>query len=114
MSFPGAQLSVDYIVNKALLTQLTGGAAVLTQASVTLPLIAPGTKFYKQQNEVDLAIGKSFKRGNGQALRLRLDIFNALNTTWVETQNTTYGPLLDRPTSIMQARLFRVSAQFHF
>jgi len=114
MSFPGAQLTVDYIVNRALLTSLTGGAATLTQASVTLPLIAPGTKFLKQQNEMDFAIGKSFRRANGQQLRLRLDIFNALNQTWVETQNTTYGPTLDRPTALMQARLFRISAQFHF
>jgi hypothetical protein len=47
-------------------------------------------------------------------VRLRLDIFNALNSSWVETQNMTYGPTLDRPTSIMQARLFRVTAQYHF
>jgi hypothetical protein len=114
MSFPGAQLTADYIVNRALLTSLTGGAATLTQASVTLPLVAPGTKFLRQQNEVDFALGKTFRRGNGQQLRVRLDIFNALNTTWVETQNTTYGPLLDRPTAIMQARLFRITAQFHF
>jgi Carboxypeptidase regulatory-like domain len=113
-SFPGAEQHVDYIVNRALLTQLTGGTAVLTQASVTLPLVSPGTKFLKQQNEMDFALGKSFRRANGQQLRLRLDIFNALNSSWVETQNQTYGPLLDRPTSIMQARLFRVTAQFHF
>jgi hypothetical protein len=114
MSYPGAELKVDYIVNRALLTQLTGGAATLTQASVTLPLVAPGTKFLKQQNEMDLAVGKSIAVGAGRTLRLRLDIFNALNTTWVETQNTTYGPQLDRPTALMQARLFRFSAQFHF
>ena len=114
MSFPGAEQKVDYIVNRALLTQLTGGTALLTQASITLPLVAPGTKFLKQQNELDFAFGKSFRRGNGQTLRLRLDIFNATNNAWVETQNTTYGPLLDRPTSIMQARLFRITAQYHF
>ena len=34
-SFPGAEQKVDYIINRALLTQLTGGTAVLTQASVT-------------------------------------------------------------------------------
>ncbi len=114
MSFPGAEQHVDYIVNRALLTSLTGGAATLTQASVTLPLISPGTKYFRQQNELDFAIGKSFHRGNGQSLRVRLDIFNALNNAWVEMQNQTYGPLLDRPTSIMQARLFRLTAQFHF
>jgi len=113
-SFPGAELHADYIVNRALLTSLTGGAATLTQASVMLPLVGPGTKFLRQQNEVDFAVGKSFRRGNGQQLRVRLDIFNALNTSWVETQNQTYGPVLDRPTSIMQARLFRLTAQFHF
>jgi hypothetical protein len=114
MSFPGAEQKVDYIVNRALLTQLTGGRTTLTQASVTLPLVAPGTKFLKQQNELDFAVGKSFRRGNGQSVRLRLDIFNALNSSWVETQNMTYGPTLDRPTSIMQARLFRITAQYHF
>jgi hypothetical protein len=114
MSFPGLEQKVDYIVNRALLTQLTGGTALLTQASVTLPLVAPGTKFLEQQNELDFAIGKSFRRGNGQTLRVRLDIFNATNNAWVETQNMTYGPLLDRPTAIMQARLFRLTAQFHF
>ena len=114
MSFPGAEQKVDYIVNRALLSQLTGGRAVLTQASVTLPLVAPGTTFLKQQNELDFAVGKSFRRANGQQVRLRLDIFNALNSSWVETQNQTYGPLLDRPTAIMQARLFRLTAQFHF
>ena len=51
--------------------------------------MAPGTKFLKQQNELDFALGKSFRRANGQQLRLRLDIFNALNSSWVETQNTT-------------------------
>ena len=113
-SFPGAEQKVDYIVNRALLTSLTGGRVTLTQASVTLPLVAPGTKFLKQQNELDFAVGKTFRRGNGQSVRLRLDIFNALNSSWVETQNQTYGPLLDRPTSIMQARLFRMTAQYHF
>ena len=34
MSFPGAEQKVDYIVNRALLTQLTGGRTTLTQASV--------------------------------------------------------------------------------
>ena len=114
MSFPGAEQKVDYIVNRALLSQLTGGRAVLTQASVTLPLVSPGTKFLEQQNELDFAFGKSFRRANGQQVRLRFDIFNALNSSWVETQNQTYGPLLDRPTAIMQARLFRLTAQFHF
>lgn len=114
MSFPGAELKVDYIVNRALLTNLTRGTATLTQASVTLPLVAPGRKFLRQQNEVDFAVGKSFKAGNNQQLRVRLDMFNLLNASWVETQNQTYGPTLDRPTSIMQARLFRLSAQFHF
>ena len=114
MSFPGAQLSVDYIINRALLTSLTGGTATLTQASVTLPLVAPGTKFLRQQNEVDFGVGKSFRRGNGQQLRLRLDMFNVLNTSWVETQIQTFGSTLDRPTSIIQARLFRLTAQFHF
>ena len=114
MSFPGAEQHVDYIINRALLTNLTGGTALLTQASVTLPLVPPGTKYLKQQNELDFAVGKSFRRANGQTLRVRLDIFNATNNAWVETQNQTYGSTLDRPTSIMQARLFRLTAQFHF
>jgi hypothetical protein len=44
----------------------------------------------------------------------QLDVFNILNSSSVLTINQTYGPSLDRPTSILQGRLFAVGAQLRF
>jgi hypothetical protein len=44
----------------------------------------------------------------------QVDIFNATNSSWVQTQNTTYGPTLGLPTKILQPRLLRLAIQARF
>jgi hypothetical protein len=44
----------------------------------------------------------------------QLDIFNILNASSILSTNETYGPSLDRPTSILQGRLLAVGAQLNF
>ena len=41
-------------------------------------------------------------------------MFNFLNSNVVLTQNQSFGPQLDQPSSILQPRLLRVSAQWKF
>jgi hypothetical protein len=43
-----------------------------------------------------------------------LDMFNALNSSVVLTQNQNFGSLLGAPTSILQPRLFRISSMLKF
>jgi hypothetical protein len=44
----------------------------------------------------------------------QLDIFNVLNSNSILSSNETYGSSLDRPTSILQGRLFAIGAQMSF
>jgi hypothetical protein len=85
----------------------------LTQTSVTVPLIKPGTKYLDRWNQVDVRLAKKFHvhHVNFQG---QLDIFNILNSSSILSSNETYGPSLDRPTSILQGRLIAVGAQMNF
>jgi hypothetical protein len=99
-------LNVNYIVDRTIVPSLV-------QTSVTVPLIKPGTKYLSRWNQVDVRLAKKFGVGR---LRMQgqLDIFNILNASSILSVAETYGPSLDRPTSILQGRLFAVGAQMNF
>jgi len=44
----------------------------------------------------------------------QLDVFNAANSSYVQTQNTTLGPSFGQPTKILQPRLLRLAMQMRF
>ena len=44
----------------------------------------------------------------------QLDIFNILNASSILTTVETYGPSLDRPSSILQGRLLAIGMQMSF
>ena len=98
-------------LSRAAFTQLTG--ATLTQAQVSVNLIAPGTKFLDRQNQLDVRVKRTFKVGR-VALEAQADAYNALNTGVVLTRVQTFGAALDRPASILQGRLFRLGLQARF
>jgi hypothetical protein len=52
----------------------------------------------------------------GRTIRLlgSLDIFNILNSSATQAVNVRYGPDWLKPTQILSARLFRLSAQLNF
>jgi len=98
---PDPSLNVNYIV--------TG----LTQTSTTVPLLKPGTKYLDRWNQIDMRFSK---RLNVAGLRtsLQFDIFNLLNSNSILSVVETFGTSLDRPSSILQGRLFAVGAQLNF
>jgi hypothetical protein len=99
-------LNVNYIVDRTIVPSLV-------QTSVTVPLIKPGTKYLDRWNQVDVRLAKKFGVGR---LRMQgqLDIFNILNASSILSVTETYGSSLDRPTSILQGRLFAIGAQLNF
>jgi hypothetical protein len=101
-------LRVNWSVDRALFRSLTG--QTLTQSSVTVPLIPPGTKLLDRQNQLDVRLKRAFKV-RVATLEAQLDAYNALNTGVVLTRVQTYGAALDRPASILQGRLIRVGMQ---
>jgi outer membrane receptor protein involved in Fe transport len=100
LSYPGEALGVNWAVPANL---FPGGR---TEA-VTVPLVAPGEKYLKRWNQVDINLKKSFTAGRFE-LRPSVDIYNLLNSSVVLTELQTFGATLGQPTSILQGRFVKL------
>jgi hypothetical protein len=115
-SLPGPELSATtYVATNAEIAPslgrtLSSGAA----GNATVPLMQPGTMYGEQFNKLDVRFTKLFRIGGTRRFTGSLDIFNVLNGAGILQVNTTYGPEWLYPTSIMGARLFRLSGQIDF
>ena len=99
-------LNVNYVVDRTVVPSLV-------QTSVTVPLIKPGTKYLPRWNQIDVRLAKKFRLRN-VSFQGQLDIFNILNASSVLNVTETFGSSLDRPTAILQGRLFAIGAQVNF
>jgi hypothetical protein len=70
-------------------------------------LVAPGTKYLKRWNQVDVNLKKSFRAGRLE-LRPSIDIYNLLNSSVVLTELQVFGPTLGQPTSLLQGRFMKL------
>ena len=84
----------------------------LTNASLTVPIVAPGTEFLPRLNQLDLSFAKWFQFGRTR-VQGQFDIFNAFNKNTdlayrsVNAATSTYLV----PSSVLQGRQIRVGAQ---
>lgn len=94
------------------------GTQTVCNASVAVPLIAPGTQREPRVNSLDLRVSKLFSLGNGTQLRANLDVYNVTNASNVMEINSTFGPRWrsgeGRAGGIMVARLIQFGAQVTF
>jgi hypothetical protein len=114
-SYPGGSQRIDagspwqqvnYNVTRSLLP-------ALTQSSVTVPLIQPGTKYLPRWNQGDLRLARVFEVGDVR-LRGQFDIYNFTNSNSILDMTQTYGPALDRIDQILPARVFAFSTRIDF
>ncbi|MBI3491335.1 MAG: TonB-dependent receptor [Acidobacteria bacterium] len=105
-SYAGQPLAVNWSVPSNL---FPGGR---TQ-SVTVNLVPPGSKYLNRWNELDLSFRKVFRIGKYR-VDGALDMFNALNTNVVLSENQNFGSALGQPLAVLQGRLLRVSSQIKF
>ena len=103
---PDASLNVDYNVTR---TQIP----TLTVASITVPLLEPGTQFLERRNQIDIRMAKSVSFGRVK-LQGQFDVFNLMNSSTILSQNEAFGSALGRPTAILQGRLFALGLQLNF
>jgi hypothetical protein len=106
-SYAGAEVPVSWSVPASV---FPGGKR--TQA-VTVVISDPGSRYLDRWNQLDVSLKRSFhvQRVHVDA---SLDMFNALNSSVVLTQNQNFGSSLEAPTSILQPRLFRISSTLKF
>jgi len=105
-SYAGLPLAVNWAVPTNL---FPGGR---TQA-VTVNLVPPGSKYLHRWNQLDLSVRRVFTFGKVR-LDGALEIFNALNSNVVLSENQNFGSALGQPQAVLQGRLLRVSSQIKF
>ncbi len=110
---PGVQ--ARYVVPAALVAPSLGRPLAGGAPNVTVNLVEPGSMFGDRINKVDLRIAKVITL-QGRRLQAGIDVFNAMNTSAVQTENPSFTPggSWRVPTLIMDARLIRFSAQLNF
>jgi hypothetical protein len=96
----------------------TPGALVipnLTEASITVPLVAPNTEFLPRINQLDLSVGKPFNVGRIR-IHGQIDLFNVLNASTILTYRSTNfsTPAYLQPASVLQARLIRLATRINW
>jgi len=105
-SYAGQPLAVNWAVPANV---FPGGR---TQA-VTVNLIPPGSQYLDRWNELDLSFRRTFAIGRYR-VDGALDMFNALNSNVVLSQNQNFGSTLGQPQAVLQGRLLRLSTQLKF
>ena len=80
---------------------------------VSVPLIAPGTKFLDRWNQLDISVRRSFKVARYE-IQPAFELFNLTNSNVVLGEVQTFGPTLGNATSTLQGRLFKLSAIVRF
>jgi hypothetical protein len=111
-SFPGPEIAANYnapnaVVLPSLGRPLSGGAA-----NVTVNLVQPGSMYGERTNQLDLRFAKVLRAGRTRT-SVNVDVFNALNSSAVQTLNNNYA-VWQVPNSIIMARFARLSVQLDF
>ena len=109
---PDTSLNVNYNVTPAVV-RASNPSVALTQASITVPLLVPGTKYLERWNQIDLRLAKKFTIARVK-MQGQFDMFNILNASSILSSIEAYGSSLDRPATILQGRLFAVGLQANF
>jgi hypothetical protein len=87
-------------------------APTLTSASLTVPIVAPGTEFLPRINQLDLSFAKNFQV-SGYRLQGQVDVFNVANQNYATAyRSTNFGTAAyQQPSSVLQGRMIRLGMQ---
>ena len=111
-STPGPQISANYLAPTAIIQPSLGRPLSGGAATATVNLIEPGTFYGDRANQLDFRLSKIFRFANRRA-NVNLDIYNMMNSNPVMQENAAFA-VWRTPQRIMDARLFKLSAQFEF
>jgi hypothetical protein len=115
---PGPGITASWAApNSAIAGALGRNLSAGATATKTIALIEPGVLWGDNHKQLDVRLSRRFALGR---FRIRGDaaLYNAFNSDWVSSVNTTFSTLASsafmRPTGVLQGRLFKISAQLEF
>jgi hypothetical protein len=122
---PGPQIVANYTVPTSVVSQSLGrnlaacGTRTTCSATVSVPLILPGSLFGDRKNQLDVRLSRSFKVGRKLRIQGKFDAYNLLNANWIQSQNATYSANAAAnkwltPLTIMNGRLLQFSTTVNF
>jgi hypothetical protein len=101
----------NYSISKAIFKTATG--QTLTQTSVLVQLLQPGTVYLPAINTVDVRLSKKVQVGKVR-VQGQLDIFNAFNANTVTGYTQTFGASYQSVSNILSARILQVGGTLTF
>jgi hypothetical protein len=117
ISRPGPQISANRVVPNAEIVPSLGRSLSNNAPNATINMVYPGTLFGDRRNQLDLRFTKPFRVG-GTRLGVNFELYNALNTNAVLTENPVYRDTSLSgwriPTSIVPPRFVKFSLQMDF
>jgi hypothetical protein len=114
-SLPGGGLGANYAFSNAVIVPSLGRPLSGNAPNATVNLVQPSTIFGDRINQIDLRIGKVL-RFAGYRTQFSVDLYNALNSSAIQTYNQTFivGGAWLTPTLILPARFVKITAQLDF
>jgi hypothetical protein len=116
----GAMLAANWAAPNSAISPSLGRNLSNNAPSATVNLITPGTLYGDRVNELDLRLAKNIRISRVRT-NVGIDIYNIFNSAAVLTYNQAFVPATATsagswlvPTSVLQARFFKVSAQIDF
>jgi hypothetical protein len=116
----GGVLAANWAAPNSAIAPSLGRPLSNNAPSATVNLITPGTLYGDRVNEFDLRLAKIIRIGRVRT-NVGVDVYNMFNSAPVLTYNQAFVPATAtsagswlQPTSVLQARFFKVSAQIDF
>jgi hypothetical protein len=117
----GAPLAANWTASNAQTVGLNRPFAGLGAQTITVNLIEPGTLYGDRVNQMDVRVAKILRFGRTRT-NVGFDIYNITNSAPVLTYNQTFNPNIPdtaaghwlTPTSVLQSRFVKLSAQIDF
>jgi len=116
----GAMLAANWAAPNSAIAPSLGRNLSNNAPSATVNLITPGTLYGDRVNELDLRFAKNIRISRVRT-NVGIDIYNVFNRAAVLTYNQAFVPATATsagswlvPTSVLQARFVKVSAQIDF
>jgi hypothetical protein len=115
---PGPEIQANYNATNAVTLPSLGRPLPGNAAFATVNLVTPGTVFADSLSQLDMRFAKILRVASTKAT-VSLDLYNATNANTILSLNNNFvaGATANTwqvPTSILQPRFFKISAQFDF